>query len=688
MNFEDKLLELNNAQKNACMCIDGPICVSAGAGAGKTKVLTTRIAYLVSQKINPASILAITFTEGAQKEMRTRLADMLGKDICSQIFIKTFHSFGLWLIQQHKNLFFGNNCPDVSVCDERLANKLIWQIVKQLKLRSSIYPPTLVLPMISLWKNEMRTPDDIYEAAEEMGDVGGYDTFNRRDMARIYQRYQEILFDKCMVDFGDMLMLPNRLFDTSSTILEQYQEQFRYVLIDEYQDTNAAQYSLILRLTQKRNNIFVVGDIDQSIYSFQGADYKNFSRFIEDFPSAKKFTLEQNYRSTKNILETANALISHNATSDHKKLWTDGEDGSVITCCEAKDRLMEAQWILSQINSIQNETGAQYSDFTILMRNNSQTASFEQVFHDHDIPFEIIGGISFYLRPEIRNLLNYLRIIANPSDDEAFLEILNVPNRFISNARKEKFIDVMEKNEMGAYEFFAALVQQRLLTKIFPAFCVSALEQLYRLLENARALSSRSDPAAVLDYVIKETHYKKYLKSIAQAGGAFDDFEEKSNNVDALFQECAELGYKLENYRIEDFIAYTDDAIKKSYKKTNGDSVKLMTIHKAKGMEFPYVFLCGVNENILPSFFSLFSDEDDALEEERRLLYVAITRAKYRMAISYVAENYRGEPVAESRFIHDIPMNLLNYVRFPDDDNSAFEDTPVVSKTVDKKLVF
>lgn len=635
------LKNLNKEQIEAVKTIDGPVLVMAGAGSGKTKVLTTRIAYLIEEGIPSYNILAITFTNKAAAEMRDRVSNLIG-DVSS--FIGTFHSLGVRIIREnHDILGLPNN---FTIIDSDDTNTIIKKLLKEINLDSKQYSPSYVRNRISFIKNQMLTDGELDRL---------FNTPMDKVVVEVYHRYNNKLKTSASVDFDDLLLLPVNLFKERKDILEYYQDKYRYILIDEYQDTNPVQYKLSVMLSNKYKNIFVVGDMNQSIYAFRQADFRNISNFEKDFKGAKVIKLEHNYRSTNNILSAANEVIKHNTERKDLKLFSDNGDGVKIKYMRAYDEKHEIALVIDEIKHLLSE-GYKNEDIAILYRTNAQSRAIEDVFLAKGIPYKVFGSYYFYNRKEIKDLISYLRLIYNPHDEISLRRVINTPKRGIGESA---IAAIEERAKQQNISMFDALETRKEL-------------EFKEIIEDLIKRSESLSLTELIDEVLERSGMKKELES----SKALEDEIRLENlmevkSITASFEErtgSANLGDFLEEVSlIADISNHTED----------GDVVTLMTLHSAKGLEFPVVFLVGMEEGLFPHNMSLMENN---LEEERRLCYVGITRAKERLYLTnakrrmlYGKENMN----IPSRFISEIDEKLIEKIG-PKEEN----------KVIDKKQMY
>lgn len=635
------LKNLNKEQIEAVKTIDGPVLVMAGAGSGKTKVLTTRIAYLIEEGIPSYNILAITFTNKAAAEMRDRVSNLIG-DVSS--FIGTFHSLGVRIIREnHDVLGLPNN---FTIIDSDDTNTIIKKLLKEMNLDSKQYSPSYVRNRISFIKNQMLTDGELDRL---------FNTPMDKVVVEVYHRYNNKLKTSASVDFDDLLLLPVNLFKERKDILEYYQDKYRYILIDEYQDANPVQYKLSVMLSNKYKNIFAVGDMNQSIYAFRQADFRNISNFEKDFKGAKVIKLEHNYRSTNNILSAANEVIKHNTERKDLKLFSDNGDGVKIKYMRAYDEKHEIALVIDEIKHLLSE-GYKNEDIAILYRTNAQSRAIEDVFLAKGIPYKVFGSYYFYNRKEIKDLISYLRLIYNPHDEISLRRVINTPKRGIGESA---IAAIEERAKQQNISMFDALETRKEL-------------EFKEIIEDLIKRSESLSLTELIDEVLERSGMKKELES----SKALEDEIRLENlmevkSITASFEErtgSANLGDFLEEVSlIADISNHTED----------GDVVTLMTLHSAKGLEFPVVFLVGMEEGLFPHNMSLMENN---LEEERRLCYVGITRAKERLYLTnakrrmlYGKENMN----IPSRFISEIDEKLIEKIG-PKEEN----------KVIDKKQMY
>ena len=620
--------ELNEKQNEAVLYNEGPLLLLAGAGSGKTKVLTTKIAYLISEKdVSPYNILAITFTNKAAKEMKERINALVGS-LSKNIQISTFHSFGLKLLREnYKYLGYESN---FSIMDSDDSLTIVKKILKNMGLDPKIYNPKAIRNKISSCKNELITPDAYTKfVVSEFEEV----------VHKVFTKYEQTLKENNSVDFDDLLILPIKLFKENKEVLEKYQERYKYILIDEYQDTNEAQYILTKMISSKYQNICCVGDNDQAIYGFRGANYKNILNFERDYPNSKVILLEENYRSTKNILDAANCVIRNNKNRKEKNLWSQKGDGEKIEYHKANDEKDEARYVINEIKKIISN-GKNYDEIAILYRTNAQSRNLEEAFLQENMPYRVVGSFYFYSRKEIKDLIAYLRLIHNPKDNVSLLRVINTPKRGIGLRTIQNIIDKAEINNTSYYEAIEG----------------SKELEFKELIEKLRKFSDNATLTELIDKTLEASGLKKELedeKSL-EADIRLENLEE-FKSITRAFEEREGLvsleDFLLEISLISDVEEYKDDT----------NRVSLMTVHSVKGLEFDYVFVVGLEEGIFPHMNSMMDSSE--LEEERRLCYVAITRAREKLYLVNARSRMLFGQVQvnlPSRFVKEIDSNLLN----------------------------
>ena len=637
---------LNEQQREAVYCTDGPLLILAGAGSGKTRVLTHRIAYLIEEKgVNPWNILAITFTNKAAGEMRERVDNLVGFG-SESIWVSTFHSTCVRILRRHiDRLGYDTNFTIYDTDDQKTLMK---DVCKQVQIDTKVYKERNLLAAISAAKNEIISAQEY--ALNAQGDFG------KEKIAKVYQEYEKQMHANNALDFDDLLVKTVQLFETQPDVLENYQERFRYIMVDEYQDTNTVQFQLVSLLAGKYRNLCVVGDDDQSIYKFRGANIKNILNFEQEFPDATVIKLEQNYRSTGNILDAANAVISNNVGRKDKQLWTDNGEGEKIKFCQFDTGYDEAEYIADDIER-EVRNGASYNDHAILYRTNAQSRLFEERFVAQNIPYKIVGGVNFYARREIKDVLAYLKTIDNGKDDLAVRRIINVPKRGIGLTTINRIQESAASRGIGFYDALLGL-------DLIPGVARGAakLEGFVALIEYFKGVAETLSLSDLLQEVIDKTGYIESLEAEGK-----EEAETRIENIDELRSKVAVYEESrldqdekptLSGFLEEVALVADIDSLDEEQ-----DYVVLMTLHSAKGLEFPHVYLAGMEDGLFPSYMTVTSDDREDMEEERRLCYVGITRAEQKLTMtSAMRRMVRGETQYNkvSRFMKEIPLELLD----------------------------
>ena len=651
----DLLNDLNEAQRAAVEYIDGPSLVIAGAGSGKTRVLTYKIAYLLSQGMKPWSIMALTFTNKAAREMKERIGKLVGNDLAQHLYMGTFHSiFSRILRAEAEHIGFNNN---FTIYDESDSRSLIKAIVKEMGLDDKKYKPAAVHAKISMAKNNLMS------AAAYESDAAIFEQNKRAQMpevGKIFVAYVQRCKQANAMDFDDLLTLTYQLFREHEDIRHKYAARFDYVLVDEYQDTNHVQMSIVMQLCQEKQRVCAVGDDSQSIYSFRGANIDNILNYQRQFQGTRLFKLEQNYRSTQTIVEAANSLIKHNRNQIPKDVFSENAKGEKIQYKPAYSDKEEAAIVAKDVKRIRREDGCQYSDFAILYRTNAQSRSFEEEFRKQGIPYRIYGGLSFYQRKEIKDIIAYFRLVANPDDEEAIKRIINYPARGIGATTVLKIADCAHQNQVSFWEVIGAPEQYGLAVN---KGTMNKLETFRLLISSFIERAQTTDVYELGDAIIKESGISQDIMS----GKDADDLARQENLEEFLSGMSAFVEERREEGRFDELFLqdYLQDVALLTDADSDGDKdeprVSLMTVHAAKGLEFPTVFVVGLEENIFPSPLSAASLRD--LEEERRLLYVAITRAEKHCILTNAKNRWRYGKMEfdnPSRFIDEIDGKLID----------------------------
>lgn len=651
----DLLNDLNEAQRAAVEYIDGPSLVIAGAGSGKTRVLTYKIAYLLSQGMKPWSIMALTFTNKAAREMKERIGKLVGNDLAQHLYMGTFHSiFSRILRAEAEHIGFNNN---FTIYDESDSRSLIKAIVKEMGLDDKKYKPAAVHAKISMAKNNLMS------AAAYDSDAAIFEQNKRAQMpevGKIFVAYVQRCKQANAMDFDDLLTLTYQLFREHEDIRHKYAARFDYVLVDEYQDTNHVQMSIVMQLCQEKQRVCAVGDDSQSIYSFRGANIDNILNYQRQFQGTRLFKLEQNYRSTQTIVEAANSLIKHNRNQIPKDVFSENAKGEKIQYKPAYSDKEEAAIVAKDVKRIRREDGCQYSDFAILYRTNAQSRSFEEEFRKQGIPYRIYGGLSFYQRKEIKDIIAYFRLVANPDDEEAIKRIINYPARGIGATTVLKIADCAHQNQVSFWEVIGAPEQYGLAVN---KGTMNKLETFRLLISSFIERAQTTDVYELGDAIIKESGISQDIMS----GKDADDLARQENLEEFLSGMSAFVEERREEGRFDELFLqdYLQDVALLTDADSDGDKdeprVSLMTVHAAKGLEFPTVFVVGLEENIFPSPLSAASLRE--LEEERRLLYVAITRAEKHCILTNAKNRWRYGKMEfdnPSRFIDEIDGKLID----------------------------
>ncbi|HCR81934.1 DNA helicase PcrA [Muricomes intestini] len=636
---------LNKEQREAVFHTDGPLLILAGAGSGKTRVLTHRIAYLIEEKgVNPWNILAITFTNKAAGEMRERVDQLVGFG-SESIWVSTFHSSCVRILRRYiDRLGYENNFTIYDGDDQKI---LMRDVCKMAAIDTKVYKERSLLAAISSAKDEMISPEE-YEL-NAAGDFG------KQKIAKVYREYEKQLRANNALDFDDLLVKTVQLLQTQPDVLEYYQQRFRYIMVDEYQDTNTVQFKFVSLLAGKYKNLCVVGDDDQSIYKFRGANIKNILNFEKEFQDAKVIKLEQNYRSTGNILSAANAVISNNVGRKAKSLWTENKEGEKIQLRQFDTAYDEAEFIAEDIRKNVG-AGAVYNDNAVLYRTNAQSRLLEERFVSSNIPYKIVGGVNFYARREIKDLLAYLKTIDNGQDDLAVRRIINVPKRGIGLTTINRVQESAAKREIGFYDALRGL-------DLIPNIARGAakLESFVALIEYFKGVARTESLSDLIKEIIEKTGYVEELETEDK-----EDAQARIENIDELISKIAAYEENsqdrdekptLSGFLEEVALVADIDSLDE-----NQDYVVLMTLHSAKGLEFPHVYLAGMEDGLFPSYMTVTSDDPEEMEEERRLCYVGITRAKKELTVSCARKRMvRGETHYNktSRFLKEIPEELM-----------------------------
>jgi len=624
--------KLNPTQADAVAHTDGPLLVLAGAGSGKTRIITERISYLIGEKnINPSNILAVTFTNKAANEMKERIHRLIG-DRYKGLWIGTFHSVSLRILKREIKNLTGFK-QDFVIYDEGDQIKLIKECMSRLNIGERTLEPRSVRSKIDSAKNKGLTPEQIESH-----------TYNDR-IAKIYDLYEKELRKLNALDFADLLYVTTNLFEEKPEILRKYQDLFHYILVDEYQDTNHMQYKIIELLSRKHRNVFVVGDDNQSIYGWRGADITNILNFERDFKDARVIKLERNYRSTKTILKAANELILKNKNRHDKNLWTEKQEGEKLSYYEARDERDEARHVVSEIENEISSSGRSYKDIAVFFRTNNQSRIIEEEFLRRNLPYTIVGGVGFYQRAEIKDVLAFLKVIANPLDNISLGRIINVPPRGIGKGTVDKLDEIARREGISLFDS----IERVLNDKALPARATKNLERFFKMLSELIEMAQGVEIGKLLDKVLQKTGYLDLLEKE----------EERRENVGEILNLAAEFEKAEENATLHDFLDWVSLSSDVDRFNDKDDRVALLTLHSAKGLEFPVIFIIGMEENLIPHFNSTKNGE---VEEERRLLYVGLTRAKEKVYLTGASRRRvfgKEERPVPSRFIAELPKELL-----------------------------
>lgn len=634
--------KLNPMQKKAVDKTEGPVLILAGAGSGKTGALTVRVANLIEKGVKPWNIMAITFTNKAAKEMRERVNGLVGAG-AEDIWVSTFHSSCVRILRRDADkLGYDRN---FSIYDTKDSEKLMKDVFTRLNigLQDKAFPLKSVMAEISRQKEELVSPTQYSQEA-------GQD-FRRARIASCYREYQKRLKQSNAMDFDDLIYLTVLLLQTEPDVLDYYQERFKYIMVDEYQDTNTSQYMLVKMLAKKYKNLCVVGDDDQSIYGWRGANIRNILDFEKDFPGAEVIKLEQNYRSTKTILEAANAVIKNNNERKDKQLWTENDRGSIIHLHRAENEYEEGRFVAEKIDVLIGR-GREYKEFAVLYRTNAQSRAIEEQFIKKAIPYRLCGGTRFYDRREIMDILAYLKLMANPADDIAFKRVINVPKRGIGDTSVERVAEFASEKAMSIYH---ALTHINEIDKIGTRG--KKFEEFYNRMENLKCEKDVLPLPKLIEAVAIRTGY---FESLELEGT--EEAETRKENIEEFISKAADYAKRVENAELEGFLEEVSLVADIDEYSENENAVVLMTLHSAKGLEFPYVFMTGMEEGMFPSYRSITSGDEKDVQEERRLCYVGITRAREELFLTHARsrmQNGQTQYNQPARFLMEIPEDVL-----------------------------
>jgi DNA helicase-2/ATP-dependent DNA helicase PcrA len=653
--IQEYINQLNEAQRAPVLQKDGPMIVIAGAGSGKTRVLTMRIAYLMSLGVDAFNILSLTFTNKAAREMKKRISDIVGSNEAKNLWMGTFHSvFAKILRIEAEKLGYPSN---FTIYDAQDSVRLIGAIIKEMQLDKDIYKPKQVFSRISSYKNSLITVKAYFNNPELMEQ----DAMSKKPrIGEIYNNYVERCFKSGAMDFDDLLLKTNELLNRFPDVLAKYQDRFRYILVDEYQDTNHSQYLIVRALSDRFQNICVVGDDAQSIYAFRGANINNILNFQKDYADVQMFRLEQNYRSTKNIVEAANSIIDKNKTKLDKVVWTHNQDGPKIKVNRSITDGEEGRFVASTIFDEKMRNQMKNGEFAILYRTNAQSRAMEDALRKRDIPYRIYGGLSFYQRKEIKDVLCYLRLVINPKDEEALVRVINYPARGIGDSTIEKLTVAANHYKRSIFEVMENIDKIDLKLN---SGTKRKLEDFVMMIKSFQVINENQDAFFLADHVSKKTGLVQELKKDGTPEGIarIENIEELLNGIKDFIEGQKEIDGA--RGALSEFLE--DVALATDLDKDTGDDdrVALMTIHLAKGLEFPTVFIVGMEEDLFPSAMSLNTRSE--LEEERRLFYVALTRAEHQAYLTYAQSRYRWGKLMDSepsRFIEEIDDRYLEYI--------------------------
>ena len=669
MTMIDKYIsQLNEAQQAPVFQKDGPMIIIAGAGSGKTRVLTVRISYLMSLGVDSFNILALTFTNKAAREMKKRIADIVGNNEAKNLWMGTFHSvFARILRNEADKLGYPSN---FTIYDSQDSVRLISAIIKEMQLDKDVYKPKQVFGRISSYKNSLITVKAYFNNPELMEQ----DAMSKKPrLGEIYQQYVERCFKSGAMDFDDLLLKTNELLNRFPDVLAKYQDRFRYILVDEYQDTNHSQYLIVRALSDRFQNICVVGDDAQSIYAFRGANINNILNFQKDYENVKTYRLEQNYRSTKNIVEAANSVIDKNKTKLDKVVWTANDFGPKVKVHRSITDGEEGRFVASEIFELKMRNQMLNGQFAILYRTNAQSRAMEDALRKRDIPYRIYGGLSFYQRKEIKDVLCYLRLVINPKDEEALVRVINYPARGIGDTTVEKLTIAANHYKRSIFEVMEHIDKIDLKLN---SGTKAKLQDFVTMIKSFQVINESQDAFYLAEHVTKKTGLVQELKKDGTPEGIarLENIEELLNGIKDFIEGQKEVDGA--RGALSEFLE--DVALATDLDKDTGDDdrVALMTIHLAKGLEFPYVFIVGMEEDLFPSAMSLNTRSE--LEEERRLFYVALTRAEHQAYLTYAQSRYRWGKLTDaepSRFIEEIKDEYLEYINPSDAGGYRYKPT-------------
>ena len=656
------LENLNEEQKQPVLHKDGPLIVIAGAGSGKTRVLTYRIVHLLNQGVDPLNILALTFTNKAASEMKKRISEITSESISRNLWMGTFHSIFARILRSEAPLIgFPRN---FTIYDTYDSEKLISNIIKEFKLDKDHYKAKTIRNRISTLKNNFINVESYFKNPELIE----IDKSSKREQfGNIYKEYVKRCFKSCVMDFDDLLLKTNELLKKSPEALHKYQDKFKYILVDEYQDTNYSQYLIVKALADRHENLCVVGDDSQSIYSFRGANIDNILNFKKHYPSSKSYKLEQNYRSTKNIVQAANSLINHNILKLDKTIWTNNQTGEKIILNKSLSDSDEGRYVSSNIFELKNNHQLKNSSFAVLYRTNAQSRSIEDALRKINIDYQVFGGLSFYQRKEVKDVIAYLRLIENLNDEESLRRIINFPPRGIGQTTIDKLVILSNEHDISLFDSISKIDQN---SRMFSSRTIQKLEDFKNLILSFKIYSGNNNAYETSNLVIHKTKLIDFyrVEGTLESMNRIENIEELLNGVNDFIDQQLEIfegDNSLSKY-LQDVALYSE-----TDKEIKSEKVSLMSIHMAKGLEFPIVYVVGLEENLFPSIMSINSRED--IEEERRLFYVAMTRAKEKLILSHCEQRFKWGNIIDcepSRFLSEIDENFIknintsrNYIR-------------------------
>jgi len=652
--LKNYLENLNEEQKQPVLHKDGPLIVIAGAGSGKTRVLTYRIVHLINQGVDPFNILALTFTNKAATEMKKRISEITSESISRNLWMGTFHSVFARILRSEAPLI--GYPTNFTIYDTYDSEKLISNIIKELKLEKDHYKAKTIRNRISSLKNNFISVESYFNNPELIE----IDKSSKREQfGNIYREYVRRCFKACVMDFDDLLLKTNELLRKSPEALLKYQDKFKYILVDEYQDTNYSQYLIVKALADRHENLCVVGDDSQSIYSFRGANIDNILNFKKHYPDSKSYKLEQNYRSTKNIVQAANSLINHNILKLDKTIWTDNNTGDKILLNKSQSDSDEGRYVSSNIFELKNNYQLKNSSFAVLYRTNAQSRSIEDALRKINIDYQVFGGLSFYQRKEVKDVLAYMRVIENLNDEESLRRIINFPPRGIGQTTLNKLVIISKDHDVSLFNAISKIDRN---SKVFNSRTIEKLEDFKNLILSFKIYSERNNAYETANLVIHKTKLIDFYRNegTLESMNRIENIEELLNGVNDFIDQQLEIfegDNSLSKY-LQDVALYSE-----TDKEIQNEKVSLMSIHMAKGLEFPIVYVVGLEENLFPSIMSINSREE--IEEERRLFYVAMTRAKEKLILSHCQQRFKWGNIIDcepSRFLSEVDMKFVNNV--------------------------